>query len=232
MSDEEVTRLAERLNGVRVGIRDAARDAGRDPAELTMIVVTKFHPASLVRELAAHGVRDFGENRHQEAEVKAAETSDLDIAWHFVGQLQSKKVRAVRRYASVIHSLDRQSVLDAFARSNGDGVGVTDCLIQVNLTDDPQRGGVNEADLAAFTHDAVATEGVRVRGVMGVAALGAEPRAEFARLRAASELVRRVEPNATWISGGMSGDFREAILEGATHLRIGTAITGNRPERG
>lgn len=232
MSAIDTRELSERWESVRSDIADAARSAGRDASELTVIAVTKFHPASLVRSLFELGVRDFGENRHQEAEVKAAETRELDLTWHFVGQLQSKKVRAVRRYASVVHSLDRPSVLEAFARATSDEAGCTDALIQVNLSDDPRRGGVSESELESFTSAAVSTEGVRVRGVMGVAALGAEPRAEFARLRAASDVVRAVEPAATWISGGMSGDFSEAILEGATHLRIGTAITGNRPPHG
>lgn len=224
--------LAERLERVRSGVDDAAREAGRDPNEVTIIVVTKFHPSSLIRGLAALGVRDIGENRQQEAEVKAAETSDLDLNWHFVGQLQSKKVRAVRSFASVIHSVDRKRILDALERAHDDDGRITQALIQVNLTDDPQRGGVPESELEAFTEAAVAARGVQVRGVMGVAGLGAQPRAEFARLRQAADRVRAVEPEATWISGGMSGDFREAILEGATHLRIGTAITGNRPVAG
>ncbi|HRN29238.1 MAG TPA: alanine racemase, partial [Terrimesophilobacter sp.] len=198
--------ISRRWDDIRADIADAARVAGREASELTIVVVTKFHPASLVRELAALGAHDFGENRHQEAEAKAAETADLDIVWHFVGQLQSKKVRAVRRYASVVHSLDRSSLLQAFARASDDGLGRTECLIQVNLTDDPGRGGVQESELASFADAAADTAGVLVRGVMGVAGLGAEPRREFARLRAASDVVRSIVPDATWISGGMSGD--------------------------
>ena len=232
VTDSAATDLAGRLARVRSDIADAARVAGRKPAELTTVVVTKFHPAALVRELFALGVRDFGENRHQEAEAKADEVNDLDLQWHFVGQLQSKKARAVRRYASVIHSLDRDSVLDALMRAGDEHPQPVDVLIQVNLSDEPQRGGVSFDDLERFTERASAADHVRVRGVMGVAAIAAEPRAEFARLRSASELVRTVEPGAAWISGGMSGDFAAAILEGATHLRIGTAITGNRPTPG
>lgn len=232
MTGAHAADLAARLAEVRSDIADAARAAGRAPHELTTIVVTKFHPAALVRELFALGVRDFGENRHQEAEAKAAELDDLDISWHFVGQLQSKKARAVRRYASVIHSVDRDSVLDALQRSSDEHPEPVDVLIQVNLTDDAHRGGVSIADLEHFTERASGAEGIRVRGVMGVAAIDAEPRAEFARLRSASDLVRTIAPDAVWISGGMSGDYREAIAEGATHLRIGTAITGNRPAPG
>ena len=98
--------LAERLAAVDAGIAEAARAAGRDPGALTRIVITKFHPASLVRELVALGVRDVGENRHQEAQAKAAETADLDLRWHFVGQLQSNKARAVRQYAAAVHSIE------------------------------------------------------------------------------------------------------------------------------
>lgn len=215
--------LAERLAGVLESIADAARVANRDPDEITTIVVTKFHPASLVRELAALGVRDFGESRHQEAQPKIAELSDLDARWHFVGQLQSKKARQVRSYSDVIHSVDRESLLAPLA---GEPI---DVFLQLNLTDDPDRGGVAPADLLALGERAAATEGLRVLGVMAVAPLGEEPRRAFARVRSASESLRTVIPSATALSIGMSGDFAEAILEGATHLRIGTAITGNRP---
>ena len=128
--------LVDRLASVDAAIADAAREAGRDPAALTRIVVTKFHPASLVRELVVLGVRDVGENRHQEASAKAAELADLGLSWHFVGQLQSNKAKAVARYARTIHSVDRSSLVAALA-----GTGV-DCFIELNLTDDPARGGV------------------------------------------------------------------------------------------
>jgi PLP dependent protein len=223
--------LATRLADVDSRIADAARAAGRDPAELTRIVVTKFHPASLVRELFALGVRDIGENRHQEAAAKAAEVADLDIAWHFVGQLQSNKARAVRRYASAVHSVDRESLVDALAaRDPGDGV--IDCFVELNLTDDPDRGGVAPGDAERLAERVVSTPGLRLRGVMAVAPLEGEPRAAFARVRAASDRIRAIVPEATAISAGMSDDFADAIAEGATHLRIGTAITGKRSTTG
>jgi pyridoxal phosphate enzyme (YggS family) len=219
--------LAERLRAVRSGIADAARSAGRSPEDLTTIVVTKFHPASLVRELAELGVRDVGENRHQEAQAKAAELADLELRWHFVGQLQSKKARQVRAYASVIHSIDRLSLVDAL-RSDETSV---DCFVQLNLTDDAGRGGVADRDLEPLVHHILDTPGLRLLGVMAVAPLGGEPRRAFAQVRAASERIRTMAPDADAISAGMSEDYAAAIEEGATHLRIGTAITGNRPER-
>ncbi|GAA4146523.1 YggS family pyridoxal phosphate-dependent enzyme [Leifsonia shinshuensis] len=218
--------LAERLAAVREGVADAARAAGRSPEELTTIVVTKFHPASLVRDLAALGVRDVGENRHQEAQEKAAELADLDLRWHFVGQLQGKKARQVRRYASVIHSVDRPSLVDALRM---DDVPDLDVFVQLNLTDDPGRGGVADGDLEPLVEHVLAAGGLRLLGVMAVAPLDEEPARAFERVRLASERVRRLAPDAAAISAGMSQDYREAVAAGATHLRIGTAITGNRP---
>ncbi|GAA1445152.1 YggS family pyridoxal phosphate-dependent enzyme [Leifsonia poae] len=220
--------LAERLQLVRAGIADAARTAGRSPDELTTIVVTKFHPAALVRELAELGVTDVGENRHQEAQAKAADLADLPLRWHFVGQLQSKKARQVRAYADVIHSIDRASLVDALRSDERD----IDCFVQLNLTDDPARGGVADRDLEPLVDRVLETPGLRLLGVMAVAPLGEEPQRAFARVRAASERVRALSPDADRISAGMSQDYPAAIAEGATHLRIGTAITGNRPVAG
>lgn len=222
--------LQARLASVRSAIADAARAAGRSADELTLVVVTKYHPASLVRELAALGVTDVGENRHQEAQAKAAELADLALTWHFVGQLQSKKARQARRYADVVQSLDRDSVVDAFAPTDAEpDPRVIDGFVQVNLTDDPGRGGVQPEDVEAMAERVLATGTVRLRGVMAVAPLDEEPRRAFARLHEISERVVSLAPDATDVSAGMSGDFAEAIAEGATHLRIGTAITGNRP---
>ncbi len=219
-----------RLASVRSGIADAARAAGRSVDELTLVVVTKYHPASLVRELAALGVTDVGENRHQEAQAKAAALADLDLTWHFVGQLQSKKARQVRRYADVVQSLDRDSVVDAFAPTEAEpDPRVVDGFVQVNLTDDPGRGGVQPDDVEAMVTRVLDTGTIRLRGVMAVAPLDEEPRRAFARLRTISERVVSLAPDATDVSAGMSGDYADAIAEGATHLRIGTAITGNRP---
>jgi pyridoxal phosphate enzyme (YggS family) len=223
-----VNGLADRLASVRATIADTARDAGRDPAEITTIVVTKFQPASLVIELARLGVRDIGENRHQEAQAKAAQLADLGLRWHFVGQLQTKKAKQVREYASVVHSVDRPALVDAL-RSDAASI---DCFVQVNLTDDPARGGVPPSELEQLVSRVAATPGLQLLGLMAVAPLGEPPRPAFAQVRVLSERITRIIPEARSLSMGMSHDFREAILEGATHLRIGTAITGNRPDAG
>jgi len=219
-----VSDLADRLQAVRAGIADAAARAGRDPESIRTIVVTKFHPAQLVRDLHALGAREFGESRHQEAQPKVAELADLDgTTWHFIGQLQSKKAKQVAAYADVIHSLDRESLVAPLSGSRA--------FIQVNLTDDPDRGGVAPDGVDRLAELATAG-GIDVLGLMAVAPLGVEPRAAFARVRELSERLANVVPTATALSMGMSGDYADAILEGATHLRIGTAITGNRPIKG
>lgn len=226
--DADAVGLDERLAVVRAGIADAAAQSGRSAADLTLIVVTKFHPTSLVRQLHVLGVTDFGESRHQEAVVKAAELDDLGADWHFVGQLQSKKARVVTAYAHVIHSVDRDSVIDALGSPDRQ----TDVFLQLNLTDDPGRGGIDIVDVERAADRIGGTPGLTLLGVMAVAPLGEEPRRAFTRVREASVRVRAGHPLATSISAGMSGDYREAILEGATHLRIGSAITGNRPPAG
>jgi pyridoxal phosphate enzyme (YggS family) len=221
--------LDVRLADVAARVAAAAARAGRAVDELTIIPVTKFHPAALVRELYELGVRDVAENRHQEARDKAVELADLlDLRWHFVGQLQGKKARQVRAYAHTIQSVDRPSLIDALASDTGE----TTIFLQVNLTDDPARGGVAPEHLEKLAEQALRAPGIRLDGIMAVAPLDGDPRAAFARVRSLSESLRRIAPHAASISAGMSVDFEDAIAEGATHLRIGTAITGNRPDPG
>lgn len=219
--------LTERHARVEAAVAEACRAAGRARDEVTLIVVTKFHPASLIRDLVDLGVHDVGENRHQDAAPKAAELAGLPLTWHFVGQLQSNKARAVAQYARVIHSVDRASLVDALARAEVP----LDVFLEVNLTDDPGRGGVEPNLLEPLAERVLEHPALRLRGVMAVAPLGEEPRSAFARLRGIADGLRRTAPEVTDISAGMSGDFAAAIAEGATHLRIGTAITGERPLR-
>ncbi|MEV8170754.1 YggS family pyridoxal phosphate-dependent enzyme [Microbacterium sp. NPDC077486] len=223
--------LAARLSAIDERIADAARAAGRSPAEITRIVVTKFHPASLVRDLHALGVHAVGENRQQELTAKEAELAGLDLEWHFIGQGQTNKASAIRRSADVVHSVDRDRFADALHRAAVDD-DVLDVLVQVNLTEDEGRGGVAPASAVALAEHVLTLPSLRLRGVMAVAPLDEEPTAAFDRLRRIADDVRSVAPEATWISAGMTGDFAEAIAAGATHLRIGSAITGPRPARG
>lgn len=234
--------LAARLSAIDSQIADAARTAGRDAADITRIVVTKFHPASLVRELHALGVRDLGENRQQELEAKRAELetdssqdeSTLDgLRWHFIGQAQTNKAASIRRNADAVHSVDRIKLADSLHRVAGDAQqDVLDVLVQVNLTDDPGRGGVAPDEAQRLAEHILTLPSLRLRGVMGVAPLDEAPASAFARLHGVADGIRSLDASATWISAGMTGDFAEAIAAGATHLRIGSAITGPRPDRG
>lgn len=224
------TALADRLAAVDARIQDAARAAYRDPAGITRIVVTKFHPASLVVDLHALGVRDVGENRQQELTAKRAELGGIpDLRWHFIGQAQTNKARAVRAAADAVHSVDRERIADALDAAGGDTP--LDVLLQVNLTDDTGRGGVEPDGVEALATHVAGLRTLRLRGVMAVAPLDEEPARAFERLRRSADAVRTVVADAEWISAGMTGDFPEAIAMGATHLRIGSAITGPRPPR-
>jgi PLP dependent protein len=220
--------LAERYARVQADVAAAVSEAGRELDSVTTIVVTKFHPAALVRELVQLGAHDVGENRHQEAAAKASELSGLPITWHFIGQLQANKAAAALEYARVLHSLDRPSLLDAVAKT----AKPVEAFIQLNLTDDPARGGLDPRELESFAERVLAVPTIQLRGLMAVAPVGVDPRPAFATVREHSERLQSVAREATALSIGMSGDYRAAILEGATHLRIGTAITGNRPPHG
>ena len=224
--------IAANLAGVRDRIEASCRDAGRDPAEVTLVVVTKFFPASDVRTLAELGVTDFGENRHQEAEAKFAECRDLGLRWHFVGGLQSNKAAAVAAYADVVESVDRRKLVRRLNEGAHHRSGPVDCLVQVSL-DEPGaqgRSGADPADLPALADEIEGASMLRLRGLMAVAPLGVDPRVPYRRLSELHAELVAARPGADWLSAGMSADLEEAIRAGATHVRIGTAILGSRPQ--
>lgn len=223
--------LAQRLVEVDQSISQKLGELGRTDA-VTRVVVTKNHPVELALELLQLGVRDFGENRDQEAGPKAqrlAELSDVtDLNWHFVGQLQSNKAKRVVKYANTVHSVDRQSLLDALVAATATLESELDVFLQVNLTDDVNRGGVNPAELLPMAEQVAKSPGMRLLGVMAVGGLDADPRREFERVAELSTRLLTEHPEANKISAGMSNDYLQALEYGATHLRIGTAITGKR----
>jgi pyridoxal phosphate enzyme (YggS family) len=193
------------------------------------VVVTKTFPASEVAVLADLGVREVGENRDQEAAPKAAALHGRDLVWHFIGQLQTNKVRSVVRYASVIESIDRPRLVTALDRAAADVDAAVDCLIQVSLDDQPGRGGTAPSEVLALA-DTVADAGsLRLRGVMAVAPLEGDAEAAFARLAVVAEQLQAAHPGASAISAGMSGDLEAAVQHGATHVRLGSAVLGYRP---
>jgi pyridoxal phosphate enzyme (YggS family) len=236
--------LAGNLAEIRARVAAACAAAGRDVSEITLIAVTKTWPAEDVVTLASLGQTDFGENRDQEASPKAAavaEATSDPVRWHFIGQLQTNKAHRVVRYASVIHSVDRVRLVRALgsaaragheaARTAPAAVPAADpltCLVQVSLDGDAARGGALISQLPEIAAAIEATHGLALGGVMAVAPLGVAPETAFALLRPLSDTVREVNPAATIISAGMSGDLEAAVQNGATHLRIGTALLGNR----
>jgi hypothetical protein len=227
-----VSDLAQRYNQIVNQVAAAAGASGKSANDITLVVVTKNHPPQLVFDLIALGARDFGENRDQEAAPKAQEvlaSSPEKMRWHFIGQLQTNKVRSVLDYADFIHSLDRESLLVELQKRTAGRAKPLGVFIQVNLTEDPGRGGVRVEDLDAFATKVLESEGLRLEGLMGVGGLDKDPEIEFDRLAKLSTKLQGIAPEAKSLSMGMSSDFEVAIGYGATHLRIGTAITGKRP---
>jgi pyridoxal phosphate enzyme (YggS family) len=223
--------IAAGLDAVRRRVAAAAVRAGRDPDDVTLVVVTKFFPASDVRILADLGVSDVGENRHPEAADKRAACEDLGLRWHFIGGLQSNKAAAVGSYADVVESVDRVKLVNGLQRGAHDRSVEVDVLLQVSLDppDHEGRSGADTADLPALA-DAVDLAGrLRLRGLMAVAPLAEDPADAFARLAAIRADFVATRPEATWLSAGMSNDFEAAIEAGATHVRVGSAILGPRP---
>jgi len=232
MTDDRRDTVRSSLAAVGDRVDAAASTSGRTGSDVTLVVVTKTWPVSDVRILYDLGVRDFGENRHQEAADRAASLGDLDARWHFIGQVQSNKAHRIAEYAASVHSVDSIRVarrLDAGARQAHRHV---DCFIQVSL--DPAdasaaRGGASPDAVREIAATIAACGTLRLAGVMGVAPVGEDPSAAYGRLTAASrELVLR-HPAATAVSAGMSNDFEAAIRAGATHVRVGSAILGRRP---
>jgi hypothetical protein len=223
--------LTARLADVRHRIAKACEAAGRDVGDITLIAVTKTRPASDVRLLSELGLADVGENRDAEAAPKAAQCSDLNLTWHFIGQLQTNKCASVVRYARVVHSVDRPRLVRALGQAARRADRVIDGLIEVSLDGDPARGGTPAGQVPALAEALAAEPGLVLGGVMAIAPLGMVPAEAFARLLDSAAAVRAVRPSATVISAGMSGDFEAAVEAGATHLRIGTALLGDRGPR-
>ncbi|MCH0562816.1 MULTISPECIES: YggS family pyridoxal phosphate-dependent enzyme [unclassified Streptomyces] len=241
--------LAANLAKVERRIAAACAAAGRERDEVTLIVVTKTYPATDVRMLSELGVRHVAENRDQDAAPKAAACADLPLTWHFVGQLQTNKVRSVVGYADVVQSVDRPRLVTALSREAVRAGREIGCLLQVALDagEDGRepggagvppggRGGVAPAgigELAALVAD---SDGLRLDGLMAVAPLTGEfagrQRAAFERLMDLSTDLRHVHPAANMVSAGMSADLEEAVAAGATHVRVGTAVLGVRPRLG
>jgi pyridoxal phosphate enzyme (YggS family) len=223
--------IAARLAAVRERIAAACQDAGRQRSEITLIAVTKTHPATDVVLLRDLGVADVGENKDQEASAKAAECARLgvtDLTWHFIGQLQTNKAASVVRYADVVHSVDRPRLVRALGTQASRAGRTITCLVQVSLDAEPGRGGAPPEQVPGLADAIEAQDALVLGGVMAVAPLGQPPGPAFAKLAAIAAALRAAHPAATMISAGMSADLEQAIEAGATHVRVGTALLGVR----
>jgi pyridoxal phosphate enzyme (YggS family) len=224
--------LVAGLESTEERIAAACKAAGRDRSEITLIVVTKTYPASDVELLAELGVTDFGENRHPEAGDKAAEV-EADVRWHFLGGLQTNKAGAVARYADMVHSVDRIKLASSLSRGAEAAGRTLPCLVQVDFdATNPGRSGVVPSDIPELAAAIAGSDHLTLGGLMTVAPLGEDPAPHFDHLVRLSQDLRMDHPDATIISAGMSGDFEAAIAAGATHLRIGRSVLGERPPAG
>lgn len=241
MADEQgrAAEIAANWAALRQRIAASCAAARRSPDDVTVVAVTKTFPATDVGHLAALGLRDVGENRHQDAAPKVAACEAAGIVglrWHFVGQLQTNKAAAVAAYADVVHAVDRVRLVEALDRGAEELGRVVTALVQVDLEvapeRDPGRGGARPEDLASVAAAIDAAGSLRLGGLMAVAPREGDPREAFARLTLLASELRTSYPEALMVSAGMSGDLEAAVEHGATHLRVGTALLGSRPPLG
>jgi hypothetical protein len=243
---DRAAEIAANLTAVKERISAACAAVGRDAGEVTLVAVTKFRPASDVRHLLRLGQTVFGENRDQEASVKAAQVaaeraadftdaaSDPRPEWHFIGQLQTNKVKSVVSYADAVESVDRLPLVTALDRAAGRAERRIRAFVQVNLDldaarDGSGRGGAHPDEVLEIADAVAGSEALALAGLMAVAPLGVPPEPAFERLGALAAQLRGIHADAVSLSAGMSGDLEAAIAAGATHVRIGTALLGGRP---
>lgn len=223
-----IDELQKNLIEIQSQIKSACETSGRNLDEITLIAVSKTWPASDIRLLHQLGVRDFGESRDQEATMKVSELADLDITWHFIGQVQTNKLNHIASYANVVHALDREKTISgldvAAAKLDRNITG----LLQISLDGDENRGGVaieNAFELAQLLSN---SKNLTFGGIMAVAPIEMLPDVAFSKLAEIAAEIQSKYPTAKIISAGMSQDFESAVQKGATHLRIGSALLGNR----
>jgi hypothetical protein len=230
-----VNNIADNLARVRSQIRAAAHRAGRDPADIKLLAISKSHPAEAVEQAYEAGIASFGESRAQEGREKVAELRHLSISWHFVGHVQTNKVKYLLGAYELIHSLDRWKLaVEIDKRAQREGTKQP-CLVQVNISGEDSKYGLPPTAVSGFLDRVAPLEGIQVKGLMTIAPLVEDPeetRPCFRRLRELAEELRPGLPSGVRLSElsmGMTNDFEVAVEEGATILRVGRAIFGERP---
>ena len=234
MMENRLEDLSKNLDKLQQRILKACKESGRNEKELTLIAVTKTYPASDVDLLQKIGIENVGENKDQEASLKHSQCREK-FNWHFIGQLQSNKAKSVVQYADLIHSVDRSSLAKELQKASQNINKIQKILIQIDLDESNKeeiRGGVLPQDLAKLAEEIDKFANLELVGLMSVAPLGVNPDSAFKKLAEIRTDFLRNNPKANILSAGMSEDLEAAILHGATHLRIGSALLGERPKIG
>jgi len=220
--------IADNLSALAARIQRAAEAVGRDPASVHLLAVSKTKPASAIREIHAAGVRDVGENYLQEALGKQQELGDLPLIWHFIGPIQSNKTKAIAEHFDWVHSVDRLKIAQRLSEQRPQGLPPLNICLQVNVSGEDSKSGCAAADLPALAHAVAALPNLRLRGLMAIP----EPSEDRAEQEAAFATLRQLQDSLNLgldtLSMGMSHDLEAAIAQGATWVRIGTALFGAR----
>jgi hypothetical protein len=224
--------IAENIANVRERIARSAASAGRNGDEVTLIAVSKTRPQSAIREAWASGLSDFGENYLQEALEKIAALAELPLVWHFIGPIQSNKTRAIAEHFDWVHGVDRLKIAQRLSEQRPPEMGPLNICLQVNISREPSKSGVLPEDAAELAATVAALPGLRLRGLMAIPAPGADSAARRAPLRQLRECLEAVPLPLDTLSMGMSDDLAEAVQEGATLVRVGTALFGPRDNIG
>ena len=223
---------AARLHAVLSRIRAAEQRFQRPPGAVRLLAVGKTQPAAAIAALAAAGQRDFGENYFQEALDKMTELATLELEWHFIGPMQANKTRGIAEHFAWVHSVDRLKIAERLSAQRPDHLPPLNVCLQVNIDREPTKHGLDEAELAEVAHAVATLPRLRLRGLMAIPAPAAEftvQRRPFAQLRKLRERLADAGLVLDTLSAGMSDDLEAAIAEGATLVRIGTALFGSRP---
>jgi pyridoxal phosphate enzyme (YggS family) len=223
--------ICRRLGTITADIQECERQNGRAGNSVALIAVSKKKPVERIREALACGQRRFGESYAQEFHEKAVALTGSDIEWHFIGPIQSNKTKLISAHADWVHSVDREKIARRLAKQRPDALAPLNICLQVNIDNEPEKSGVPLQELPALAHEVAAIDNIRLRGLMCIPRRRSDPdaqRAPFAQLREAMADLNNSGFALDTLSMGMSGDYAAAIAEGATMIRIGTAIFGQR----
>jgi len=226
-----VTNITNNLKDLRQTIAEMARSCGRDPRQVGLVAVSKKHPPSAIREAYQCGQTDFGENFVQEALEKLEALADLPLVWHFIGRVQSNKTRPIAEHFHWVHTIDRPKIAQRLSEQRPAGAPPLNVCIQVNVGDPEHKAGVAPDQAPALAREVAALPGLRLRGLMCMPPESSDPGVQRSYFRTLAQLREQIQGQGIsldTLSMGMSGDMEAAIREGATLLRIGTAVFGPR----